>query len=971
MAPSSRGFSLRRPRSAAHAPAFVPGLALTARPVLASGAGRVAPFACKALLALALLAVSLAARAGDPSDFETPEYFAQGGLRQINAAEAYAWGYTGSGVTVGVVDSGLAAAHPEFQGRFGGGYDFFVKRFMDGTTSYDGFGHGSHVSGIVAANRDGVGMHGVAFDARIFGLRMPPTADADVSMGPSWALMATLNLPIVNNSLSVDKCSPSSPPPCNITDYDQAKALATLPTAMEGLRSLAASGPLMVFAAGNSSQPNPDLLGGMPFLFSEFESQWLTVVAVGPDNRITDYSNRCGVASGWCLAAPGGGDDTDRDGIYSVRNTGGYVRDSGTSMAAPQVAGTAALVKQAYPFFTAHNLQQTLLTTATPLGDPAVYGWGLLNAGKAVRGPARFVDVFDVDTQGYFATFHNDIDGAGSLVKRGAGQLTLVGANTYTGPTEVQEGKLVVDGSLASTVRVAAAGALGGSGRVGGLDNAGTVAPGNSVGTLRVDGDYVSRPGSVYAVEADAGGNDRIQVSGTATLEGGIVEIRSGQPFLVGSRYSILSADGGIVGRYDQARTAQGLVFLAPALDYALPGTLQVAIERSGVAFDRYLSTSNQRAVGRALDAASAAPPAGLADLYTPILNGSAESLAAGMDQLSGEAHASTRSALLEAGGALRRAVSRRLRDSRGLASPMGAPIAGAAGAMPSGATSAASGPPLWIEVVGGRDTIDGDGNAARVASDAAGLFLGGDVAIANGLRVGVALGHADGRVRVDERASRANVESATGAVYGGRGWDLGVAGRVDWLAGAAYTRHAVDSRRELSVGGLQTLRADHAVHAVQLFTELSHAVPMGTASVLEPYAGLAWMHQRSGGFTESGGAAALHSDGDTDRVTMLTLGLRGRTAWSLSGKDVALSAGLGWRHAEGDLRPASRLSFAQAGEVAFTVSGAPIARDAALVELDAQVAHGRRAAFGLSYGGQFGRGATAHEGSVFFRWRF
>src|SRR5690606_17322409 len=111
-------------------------------------------FACRfgraVLWGAATLAAGQGAHASHPADFETPEYFALGALQQVNAAQAYAWGYTGGGVTVGVVDSGLAAAHPEFQGQFGGGYDFFVQRPMDGTTNYDGLGHGSHVSGIVA-----------------------------------------------------------------------------------------------------------------------------------------------------------------------------------------------------------------------------------------------------------------------------------------------------------------------------------------------------------------------------------------------------------------------------------------------------------------------------------------------------------------------------------------------------------------------------------------------------------------------------------------------------------------------------------------------------------------------------------------------------------------------------------------------------------------------------------------------------
>lgn len=923
-----------------------------------------------AVVGALLLASGRAAMAQSVSSFETPEYYAQAGLQQINAAEAYALGYTGSGVTVGVVDSGIAAAHPEFLDRLAGGYDFFTNQFMDPGRNYDGYGHGSHVSGIIAARRDGVGMHGVAFDAQIYAVRMPPTYDIEEAAPPSWNFLAKQKLAIINNSLNVDTCSRDSSPPCNVADYDQAKALTKYPAIIESMHNVAASGALMVFAAGNSSQPNPDILGGAPYLFPELEDSWLVVAAVGPDGKITDYSNRCGVAQAWCLSAPGGGDNEGSQGIYSVNAKGGYVRMSGTSMASPHVAGAAALVKQAYPYFTAHNLQQTILTTATSLGSPEIYGWGMLNVGKAVRGPAQFVDTFDVDTQGYSSTFYNDISGAGQLVKRGAGQLTLAGANTYIGPTLVQGGKLVVDGSLASQVQVAAAGILSGSGRIGGLDNAGRIAPGNTVGALTVDGDYISRPGSVYEVEANENGNDQIRVGGTATLQGGVVEVQLNERFSVGSLYPIVTAAGGIVGQYDEVRTEQGLVFLKPSLSYSQPGTLQLAIARNDVAFASYLATANQTAVGNALDAASSAPPTGLKLLYDEILNSSPDTLGSNMDQLSGELHASTQSALLTTSGLVQRTLGQRMRGNIGAGLEAGAPMAQAGGAIPAGAMPRSSAYPLWASVVGDWSALKGNGDAARVETDTTGLFVGGDGIVGNGWRLGAALGYTDGRINVDDRSSRSKVKSYTGALYGGRSWTT-TDGGVNLLAGAAYTGHTIDSRRTVTVGGSQTLAADYDARTVQIFAELGYAMPVGRSSVLEPYAGLAWLNQRSQGFAETGGAAALRSDGSTDRITTVTLGLRGKTSLEIAGAETRLTAGLGWRHAAGDVAPGLRLSFVQAGNLAFTVTGAPVARDAAVLDLGVQVALGRRAALGLSYSAQVGQGVTDNSGSLYLKVRF
>src|SRR5690606_19705268 len=99
-------------------------------------------------------------------------------------------------------------------------------------------------------------------------------------------------------------------------------------------------------------------------------------------------------------------------------------------------AAPAALVWQAFPWMSAANVQQTILTTASDLGAPgvdAVYGWGLLDVEKAVHGPGAFVGNFTADVPHGSYVFGNDIHGTGGLVKTGAGTLTLAGRNTYTG----------------------------------------------------------------------------------------------------------------------------------------------------------------------------------------------------------------------------------------------------------------------------------------------------------------------------------------------------------------------------------------------------------------------------------------------------------------------------------------------------------------------------------------------------------
>lgn len=925
---------------------------------------------------------------GAASDFQTAEYFNQEGLNLINAAEAYSLGYTGAGVRVGVLDSGIDAFHPEFRGgKITGGYDFYSNLPYQSGLGEDYDGHGSHVAGIIGALRDGVGMHGVAFESSLFIVHeddrqynyfthpdpsylSPRDEWLDKSLAPAWRYMATQNLPIINNSLGFNDC-PGVAPPCNVTEYGSAVAAeAAFPLSVAAFRELAGAGTLMVFATGNEKQLHPDFMAGSPHWFPELKNNWLAVTAISETGEAVDYANKCGVAMEWCLTAPGGGEGSPGLGVNSVEDEGGYTRKSGTSMAAPHVAGAAALVKQAFPYFGAYHLQQTLLTTATDIGASGVdnvYGWGLLNVGKAVRGPAQFTGLFDVDTLGYESTFSNDIGGVGGLIKRGAGVLRLSGANTYAGDTTVAGGKLVVNGSVTSEVTVQAAGTLGGSGTVAQVDNYGVLAPGNSVGTLTVAGNYTAYPGSVYELEVGPdGATDKLRVGGLANLDG-TLRLTGGR-FRPNASYQFISAAGGISGGFDVV--AYGMAFLTPTLDLST-GAAALMIARNDVPIARYAATLNQKAVGQALDGASSRAPAGMMDVYDEVLNAEAGQVPAIMEQLSGQVHAGTESALLNAGGLVTRTLSNRMRANMWAGMAPGKALAQASsGAVPPSAMPYPQALPMWAQVVGGRSTLDGDGNAAEVRNDTTGLFLGGDTKLEGGWRLGGAFGYTEGRIKLDGSSSSSRANSYTGALYGSNSWAVG-AGKVNFLGGMAYTRHHLDTRRHVTVGGSQTLKADYHADALQLFTEMGYGLPMGQSAMLEPYAGLSWQNFRAGAFTETGGQAALNGERRRSDLTTFTLGLRGKTEFESGRSQLSLSGGLGWRHAMGDVSPSRSLSFVHGDGAIFRSNGAPIAKNAAVAELGAELRVARKTAVGLSYSGQFGNGNTDSAGTLYLRLRF
>lgn len=345
------------------------------------------------------------------TDFLTDEYRAQYSLTTMDAASAYQRGYAGSGIQVAVLDTGLDVSHSEFTGRVtpGNGYDF-VTNASGQPASINLNSHGTEVAGIIAANRNFVGMHGVAYDASLVPLRVFDStggAIASFESAINYARTST-QARILNGSYGPDDAWHNNFEPLGY------QGIVTTPEIAEADAYLAYvnAGGILVFPAGNAYliapglASNPTGPGFLPFIrpananivgaangayrdelgnvmptadYSALEGQTIVVAGVDRNNVISTFSNRCGVAAAWCMVAPD-------ENIYTTTTGGTYTTVSGTSFAAPQVAGALAILKQEFPNLTAAQIVSRLLTTATDLGDAgvdAIYGHGLLNLAAA------------------------------------------------------------------------------------------------------------------------------------------------------------------------------------------------------------------------------------------------------------------------------------------------------------------------------------------------------------------------------------------------------------------------------------------------------------------------------------------------------------------------------------------------------------------------------------------------------------
>ncbi|HCR3025783.1 TPA: autotransporter outer membrane beta-barrel domain-containing protein, partial [Serratia marcescens] len=764
-------------------------------------------------------------QAGDPASWRSSEFNAEWGLGAIHADQAYAAGYTGKGIKLGIFDQPVYAKHPEFAGEnkvinlVTEGIREYTDPYIpvkkgdafryDGTPSVDSDGtlgsHGTHVGGIAAGSRDGGAMHGVAFNAQIISAENgDPGPEDGIILGndgavykAGWDALVASGARIINNSWGIgitDKFAKGGKNPAyphfTVDDaqkqFDQIKQiLGTNPGgAYQGAIDAARSGVVTIFAAGNDyNLNNPDAMAGLAYFVPEIAPNWLSVASLQDptntgDYSISTFSSRCGYTASFCVSAPGTRVYSSVIEGTSLENlTTGYAKYSGTSMAAPHVAGSVAVLMERFPYLSGAQVAEVLKTTATDMGAPgidALYGWGMINLGKAINGPGMLVTAEDipaefripdptgvaygptqfvVDLPGVGAVldkgkptervcsdvlcgldfWSNDISGHGGLTKQGIGTLVLTGNNTYAGPTLVNQGRLAINGSVTSDVSVQNGGIVGGSGTVGSLTarRGGTVAPGNSIGTLNVAGNVSFEPGSRYAVEVGPNGqSDRIQSSGAATIGGGEVavtlenssnlltqsEVRS----LLGQQYTILSAQQGVSGQFDAV--APNYLFLGTGLSYQ-PNGVTLSVGRNGTSFASVAQTANERAVAAAADALAAGNP-----VYESLLSsGSAGEARQAFRQLSGQIHADIASALVNDSRYLREALNGRLRQAEGLAS------SSAIKADEDGA---------WAQLLGAWDHASGDANATGYQASTYGVLVGLDSAAAADWRLGVATGY-------------------------------------------------------------------------------------------------------------------------------------------------------------------------------------------------------------------------------------
>lgn len=599
-------------------------------------------------------------------------------------------------------------------------------------------------------------------------------------------------------------------------------------------------------------------------------------------------------------------DDLNHTGV--VAGTGGLVKDG---------AGNLTLGSNSYA-------GGTLINSGTVTGTASSFGTGDIVNDAAL--------VVDQDQEGVLS---NSLSGVGSLTKRGLSKLIINGSASAAGGTTVDAGQLIVgasagsDAYLASNVIVNEA-TLGGHGRILGdvtLAANSMLAPGNSIGTLTVDGDVTFDRSSMLEIEAAPDGRaDRLISTGTVNLGGSslrvLADLGEWGPL---TTYTVISARD-VTGTFGSVTT--NLTFLTHEVDYSLADQVQLLLLRNDLNFDTVGRTYNQRSTAVAVESGGAEQR-----IYRVISVLDAERARAAFDSLSGELHANVQGAMLEDSRNLRNAIHTRQRSTHGLLRP-------------TNELNPGNGLTFWLKGEGNHARLDSDGNASTFRQLSRTTFFGGDIAMDKTWTLGAALGLGTSDLE-DDRKARADSKNRSVALYAAANWNA-----VNIRLGTARTWHTLDTRRTVRAGILdERTHSQHNATTTQVFGELGYRIEQ-EPYILEPFVGLAHVRFDADRFFEHGGDSAVSGHAARNAIDYSTLGMNlSLPLGNLGDKPFGLHGSVGWQHALSSETP--EVSLSMAGTESFDIRGVPLRRNSAVAQAGGWLRLSPTTTLDLRYGGR------------------
>ncbi|WP_230880577.1 autotransporter outer membrane beta-barrel domain-containing protein [Bombella sp. ESL0385] len=521
-------------------------------------------------------------------------------------------------------------------------------------------------------------------------------------------------------------------------------------------------------------------------------------------------------------------------------------------------------------------------------------------------------------------------------------------------------------------------GTLRGTGSLHSLNvqSGGLIAPGtvgsNTPSTLNVAGDVSMAKGSILRINgtSDTTGqslttakgagykeltSDRLAVAGKANLAGGTLDLivkNAGAGLTYGQAYRVLTATQGVSGQFDGLTTnlAAQYAYLDPTLAYSADA-VDIVLKRNSTGFGDIGGTHNEVTAGRGVSHVGAG--SGLVTALTGLTKDQARRA---LDNLSGELHASIRTALIQDSFYLRNAVINRLANADCDYGRNGQSVYDLKTHKKNEACYSDHAV-LWGQAYGGLGHNSGDGNAALMHHNTAGFIIGADTPINHShWRVGGLLSYGHSQFNVARgRSSSGNSNNISVGAYAGTHWE-----RLNLRLGADYSWNVINTRRQIAVGDYGSrVRSSYLGGTAQAYAELGYKLRAGR-TVFEPFMNVAYVNMQTNSYREHGNDAVLRSRGTDQGVTFSTFGFRAATRVNI-GKAVFMPHIMaGYRHGFGRLQPGLHEGFvAGGGTSTMDVAGVLLSSNAAVTDAGITAQITNRINLDLSYIGQYGNHST------------
>ncbi len=522
---------------------------------------------------------------------------------------------------------------------------------------------------------------------------------------------------------------------------------------------------------------------------------------------------------------------------------------------------------------------------------------------------------------------------------------------------------------------------------VGNVVNNGTIAPGNSIGTMTITGNFTSNPGSVYQVEINpAGQSDRLNVSGTATLNGGKVSVLGGSGnYGMRTEYLILNALGGLTGTF--GGVTSDLAFLTPSLDYRVGKEVWLTMARNSTSFCDVAGNSNQASLACVLDNTHTSPD--MVNVINALLGLSADQARNAYDQMSGYIHiamleatnysfsryVNTLSGRMEGfgigGTSFSNAGNVLLASRDDIGSDAGNLLVAAVNSVGSeglnGNAKKVSPWGLWAKGYGNLGDRSGNEISSKYDYRGGGLVIGFDRKISERFLLGVSAGYSYTRVDMNELSENGNVSSYQGSVYGAyNGGPLYVHG----LVGYGYNRY--DTTRNISFGNIsRTANGNYTGSSLSGYVEAGYRLPIDSVSLIPMaslQAGSLWRYN----FIETD-AGALNLDVENEYATSIigSAGFKLKKEFKLQGGTLTPELRVRWLHEFANNDYSMSAVFASDPISTFTVNGDGAKRDSSVIGFGLAWDIGKTLGMTLSYDVNVSGDRTDHSGMIGMRYRW